>query len=97
MQGGRHVCYHSKIFDGVVLNYPTYGKELYALVQAVKKWKHYLIGKETIIHTDHQSLVITITIFRSGSKFRKFSEMLYHCGSMIVWGTELYPAAYRQI
>jgi hypothetical protein len=41
--------------------------------------------------------VITITIFRSGSKFQKFSEMLYHCGSMIVWGTELYPAAYRQI
>ena len=41
--------------------------------------------------------VITITIFRSGSKFQKFSEMLYHCGSMIVWGNELYPAAYRQI
>ena len=37
-------------------NYPTYDKELYALVQSVKKWKHYLIGKETIIHTDHQLL-----------------------------------------
>jgi hypothetical protein len=36
--------------------YPTYDKELYALVQSVKKWKHYLIGKETIIHTDHQPL-----------------------------------------
>jgi len=56
MQGGRHVCYHSKIFHGVVPNYPTYDKELYALVQAVKNWKHYLMGKQTIIHTDHQSL-----------------------------------------
>lgn len=25
-------------------------------VHSVKKWKHYLIGKETIIHTDHQPL-----------------------------------------
>jgi hypothetical protein len=40
----------------VVLNYPTYDKELYALVQAIKKWKHYLMGKETIIHIDHQPL-----------------------------------------
>jgi hypothetical protein len=56
MQGGRHVCYHFKIFYGAVLNYPTYDKELYALVQDVKKWKHYLMGKETIIHIDHQLL-----------------------------------------
>ena len=37
-------------------NYPTCEKELYALVQSLKKWKHYLMGKETIIHTDHQTL-----------------------------------------
>jgi hypothetical protein len=39
-----------------MINYPTYDKELYALVQSVKKWKHYLLGKETIVHTDHQPL-----------------------------------------
>jgi len=38
------------------VNYPTYDRELYTLVQSVKKWKHYLISKETIIHTNHQSL-----------------------------------------
>jgi Ni,Fe-hydrogenase I cytochrome b subunit len=54
MQGGKLVFYHSKMFHGIVLNYHTYDKELYALVQNVKKWKHYLIGKETIIHTNHQ-------------------------------------------
>lgn len=43
-------------FIGAVINYPIYYKELYALVQSEKKWKHYLMGKETIIHTDHQPL-----------------------------------------
>jgi hypothetical protein len=32
MQGGRLVCYHSKIIHEAVLNYPTYEKELYALI-----------------------------------------------------------------
>ena len=56
MQGWRPICYHSKTFSKTIVNYPTYDKELYALVQSVNKWKHYLMGKETIIHTDHQSL-----------------------------------------
>jgi hypothetical protein len=56
MQYRKPICYHSKTFNQVVFNYPTYDKELYALVQSVKKWKHYLLGKEIIIHTDHQPL-----------------------------------------
>jgi hypothetical protein len=43
MQGGRSICYHSEVFNGVVLNYPTYDNELHALVQVVNKWKHYLM------------------------------------------------------
>jgi len=40
MQHGKPIYFHSETFDGVVINYPTYDKELYALVQNVKKWKH---------------------------------------------------------
>lgn len=53
MQQKKPICYHYKKFSQTVINYSTYDKELYALVQSVKKWKHYLIGKETIINTDH--------------------------------------------
>ena len=56
MQHHKPIFYHSDTFTQAVINYPTYDKELYALVQSVKKWKHYLMGKETIIHTDHQPL-----------------------------------------
>ena len=55
-QHGKPICYHFETFNSAVVNYPTYDKELYALVQRVKKWKRYLMGKETIIHTDHQLL-----------------------------------------
>jgi hypothetical protein len=56
MQYRKPICYHSETFNQVVVNYPTYDKELYALVQSVKKLKHYLLGKEKIMHTDHQPL-----------------------------------------
>jgi hypothetical protein len=45
MQQRKPICYHSETFSQVVVNYPTYDKELYALVQSVKKWKHYLMAR----------------------------------------------------
>jgi hypothetical protein len=56
MQYCNPIFYHSKTFNQVVVNYPTYDKEFYALVQSINKWKHYLSRKETIIHTDHHPL-----------------------------------------
>ena len=32
MQGRRPICYHSKKFNGVVMNCPTYDNELFTLV-----------------------------------------------------------------
>jgi hypothetical protein len=49
-------CYHPEIIHGVLLNYPTYDKKIYTIVQAIKKWKNYLMGKETIIYTNHKTL-----------------------------------------
>ena len=56
MQHDQTICYHSKKFTNAIINYLTYDNDLYALVQSVKKWKHYLMGKKTIIYTDHQPL-----------------------------------------
>ena len=52
MQHKEPIWYHSE----TIIKYATYEKELYALVQSVKKWKHYLMGKETNMHTDQQPL-----------------------------------------
>ena len=53
IQHGKPICYYSETFNSAIVNYPTYDKELYALAQSVKNWKHYLMEKETIIHIDH--------------------------------------------
>jgi hypothetical protein len=29
---------------------------MYSIVQAYRQWRHYILGKETIIHTDHKPL-----------------------------------------
>ncbi|PKI58777.1 hypothetical protein CRG98_020836 [Punica granatum] len=46
----------SEKLSGATLNYPTYDKELYALVRALETWHHYLWPMEFVIHTDHESL-----------------------------------------
>ena len=56
MQEGRPIAYFSEKLSGVALKYPTYDKELYALVRALETWQHYLWPKEFVIHTDHESL-----------------------------------------
>ncbi|KAF8053947.1 hypothetical protein N665_1360s0008 [Sinapis alba] len=55
-QGGRPVAFFSEKLSGAALNYPTYDKELYALVRSLETWQHYLLSKEFVIHTYHETL-----------------------------------------
>lgn len=56
MQEGCPVAYFSEKLSEAALNYPTYDKEMYALVRDLENWQHYLWPKEFVIHTDHESL-----------------------------------------
>ena len=56
LQEGKPIVYFSEKLSGPVLNYSTYDKELYALVQTLETWQHYLWPKEFVIHSDHESL-----------------------------------------
>lgn len=38
MQGGKPVAYFSEKLNGTALKYPTYDKEMYALVRALQTW-----------------------------------------------------------
>jgi hypothetical protein len=55
-QHSHPVAYHSEKLSDVVHKYPTYEKEMYSIVQSCHKRRHYILGKEIIIHTDHKPL-----------------------------------------
>jgi hypothetical protein len=60
-QNGHLVAYHSETLSDVVRRYPTYEKEMYSIVQECQQWKHYILGKETIIHIDQRPLEFMLT------------------------------------
>ena len=53
MQHGHPIAFLSKALSSQNLGLSVYEKELFALVLAVTKWKHYLVGHHFVIKTDH--------------------------------------------
>ena len=55
-QNNKPVAYFSEKLSGPRLRYSTYDVEFYAMVQAIKHWRHYLFQREFILYTDHEAL-----------------------------------------
>jgi hypothetical protein len=55
-QDDRPVAYYSEKLDDAKLKYSAYDKEFYAIIQALKKWRHYLIPKEFVLYSDNHAL-----------------------------------------
>ena len=56
MQQGHPVAYFSKIIVPKLRGSSTYLKELHAIMEAVSKWRQYLLGRFFVIRTDHRSI-----------------------------------------
>jgi hypothetical protein len=56
MQKRQPIAYFSKALSDGNLTKSVYEKELMALVLSIQHWRHYLLGKEFIVYTDHKSL-----------------------------------------
>ena len=55
-QEGSLVTFFSERLNEARTRYSTYLLELYALVQALKKWRHYLLPKEFVVFIDNKAL-----------------------------------------
>ena len=55
-QEGRPVAFFSEKLNDAKKKYSIYDLELYAMVQSLKRWRHYLLPKEFIVFTDNQAL-----------------------------------------
>ena len=55
-QHSRPIAFFSEKIAGSRARYNTYDIEFYAIVQAIKHWRHYLFHQEFILYTDHDAL-----------------------------------------
>ena len=60
-QSDHPVAFHSETFIDTVRRYSTYENELYVIMQDFKQWRHYILGMETIILTDHKPLQFALS------------------------------------
>ena len=55
-QEGNPIAYFNEKMNDAKKKYFVYDQEFYAIVQALKKWRHYLLPKEFVLYIDHQAL-----------------------------------------
>ena len=60
MQEGQPVAYMSQTLSDKAITKSVYEKELMAMVLVIQKWRHYLLGRHFIVHTDQKSLKFLI-------------------------------------
>jgi ribonuclease HI len=88
MQDGQVVSYASRQLRKDEENYPTHYHEFAAVVHALKKWRHYLIGHRCKIYSDQKSLKYIFTQTYLNLKLRRWLELIkdydigidYHLG-----------------
>jgi hypothetical protein len=56
MQAGKPIAFYSKSLGPRALTLSIYEKEALAILEALKKWRHYLLGNQLTIRTDQRSL-----------------------------------------
>ncbi|MCO5596743.1 hypothetical protein L7F22_050812 [Adiantum nelumboides] len=53
MQEGCVIAYESRLFSKPEMTAQTYEKELLAVIHALTQWRHYLLGADFTVFTDH--------------------------------------------
>ena len=76
--GKRHPCaYYSRKMSGAETRYDIHDKELLAIVEAVKHWRHYCESSMALdIYTDHKNLVYFTTTKVLNRRQVRWAEML---------------------
>lgn len=76
LQQGHPIAYFSKVLGPRGRMKSIYEKELIAIVFAVLKWKHYLLGRKFVIRTDQQSLKFLMEQREIGPEYQRWVSKL---------------------
>lgn len=57
IQEGKPMAYFSKNLNDAKKKYSAYDVEFYALVQSLKKWRHYLLPNNFLVYMDNHTIM----------------------------------------
>jgi ribonuclease HI len=77
-QEDKHVAYFSEKLNDAKKKYSTYDKEFYAVIQALKKWRHYLMPREFILYSDNHALQFITKQEKLNKKHAKWVEFMHN-------------------
>ncbi|GJW25283.1 ty3-gypsy retrotransposon protein [Tanacetum coccineum] len=76
-QKDKPIAFFSKKLSPRMRSSSTYIRELYAITEAVKKWRHYLLGRKFRVFTDQRSLKHLLTqVVQSPEQYKWASKLL---------------------
>jgi hypothetical protein len=75
-QDNRHVAYFNEKLNETKRNYSTYDKEFYAIIQSLKKWRHYLVPQEFVLYSDNQALQFITRQEKLNQRHAKWVEIM---------------------
>jgi hypothetical protein len=75
-QDDRSVTYFSEKLNEAKVKYFTYEKEFYAAIQALNKWRHYLVPKEFVLYNDNHALQFVTRKEKLNQKHAKWVEYM---------------------
>jgi hypothetical protein len=75
-QDNKPVSYFSDKLNDVKRKYSTYEKYFYDVIQALKKWRHYLISKEIVLYTDDQAFKFITRQEKLNQRHEKWVEFM---------------------
>ena len=74
---GEHpVAFESRKMNPAEQNYPTHERELLAVIHALRTWRHYLLGRQFTIVSDHHSLKFLQTQPQLSRRQARWLELL---------------------
>eukprot|EP00253_Pinus_taeda_P026745 PITA_26745 len=75
-QEDRPVAFFSEKLNESRQKYSSYDKEFYAVVQALRHWRHYLLGNEFVLFPDNSALQYVMQQHKLNHKHAKWVEYL---------------------
>jgi hypothetical protein len=77
-QDNRPNAYFSEKLNDTKKICSTYDKEFYAMIQALNKWRHYLIPKEFVLYSDNQALQFITKQENLNQRHAKWVEFIHN-------------------